>query len=150
MNGPRPSTRVFLSDLSSLQTDTKIRFLGCVTNYTVATGRLILEHNYPRSKKIPSTVSVDITGILEDVTAEALRIGTWLNVLGYIREIEPMQPTSSFSSNSGDANQTPTVPPRPVYVEAIMVFAAGAIAIGDYELILRNSQDVERMMKLKS
>ncbi|CAG7927817.1 unnamed protein product [Penicillium olsonii] len=150
MNGPRPSTRVFLSDLTTLPTDTKIRFLGCVTRYTVATGHLNLEHNYPRSKTSPSAVSVDITGILEDVTAEALRIGTWLNVLGYVREIEPIQPTSSFSSNSGDAMRQSTIDPRPVYIEAIMVFAAGAIAVGEYERILRSSQDVEQMIKLNS
>ncbi|CAG8226491.1 unnamed protein product [Penicillium salamii] len=117
-----------------------------VARYTVATGHLILEHNYPPSKTSPSAVSVDITGILEDVTAEALRIGTWLNVVGYVREVEPVQPSSSFSSNSGDANESSTTP-RPVYIEAIMVFSAGAIAVGEYERILRNSQDVERMMK---
>jgi hypothetical protein len=121
-----------------------------VTTYTVATGYLLLEHNYPRSKT--SVVSVDINALLEEVTAEALRVGTWLNVVGYVREIESVQPTSSFSSTPEDANlpneRPSTVPPRPVYIEAIMVFPAGAIALGEYERILRNSQDVERMVKL--
>ncbi|KAJ5852058.1 uncharacterized protein N7529_011443 [Penicillium soppii] len=152
MNGPRPSTRAFLSDLSSLQTDSKIRFLGCVTTYTVATGYLALEHNYPRSKAEPNVVSVDINALLEEVTAEALRVGTWLNVVGYVREIESVQPISSFSSTPEDVDQPnerpSTVSPRPVYIEAIMIFPAGAIALGEYERILRNSQDVERMVKL--
>ncbi|KAJ5959764.1 uncharacterized protein N7479_006914 [Penicillium vulpinum] len=152
MNGPRPSTRVFLSDLASLQADSKIRFLGCVTHYTITTGYLILEHNYPRSKIAPSSVSVDINAVLEDLTAEELRVGTWLNVLGYIRELEPVPPPSSFSSTPDEANRSSqrpsTVPPRPVYVEAIMVFPAGAIAIGEYERILCNSQQVERMIQL--
>jgi len=121
-----------------------------VTNYTVATGYLLLEHNYPRSKT--SVVSVDINALLEEVTAEALRVGTWLNVVGYVREIESAQPTCSFSSTPEDANRPnerpSTVPPRPVYIEAIMVFPAGAIALGEYERILRNSQDVVRMVKL--
>ena len=122
-----------------------------MTTYNVATGYLVLEHNYPRSKTAPSVVSVDINALLEDVTAEALRVGTWLNVVGYVREIESVQPTSSFSSTPEDVirpNERPSkVPPRPVYVEAIMVFPAGAIALGEYERILRNSQDVERMVK---
>ncbi|KAJ5582128.1 hypothetical protein N7535_000748 [Penicillium sp. DV-2018c] len=151
MNGPRPSTRAFLSDLSSLQADSKIRFLGCVADYRITTGHLILEHNYPRSKTTPSSVSVDINAILEDMTAEALRVGTWLNVLGYVRDLEPVPPPSSFSSTSEDASQPSqrpsTVPRRPVYVEAIMVFPAGAIAIGEYERILRNSRDVERLIR---
>ncbi|KXG45267.1 Telomere length regulation/capping, TEN1 [Penicillium griseofulvum] len=150
MNGPRPSTRVFLSDLSSLQADSKIRFLGCVTHYTVATGHLILEHNYPRSKIAP-TVSVDINALLEDLTAEELRVGAWLNVVGYVRESEPVPQPSSFHSTPDDANQlgqgSSTVPPRPVYIEAIMIFPAGAIAIGEYERILCNSQRVERMIQ---
>lgn len=40
------------------------------------------------------------------------------------------------------------VQPRPVYVEAVMVFSAGAIALGEYVRILRNVQDVERRMRL--
>ncbi|KGO76479.1 Telomere length regulation/capping, TEN1 [Penicillium italicum] len=131
MNGPRPSTRVFLSDLSSLQTDSKIRFLGC--------------------KIAPPFVSVDINALLEDLTAEELRVGTWLNVVGYVRESEPAPPPSSFSSTLDDANRSSqrpsTVTPRPVYIEAIMVFPAGAIAIGEYERILCDSQRVERMMQ---
>jgi hypothetical protein len=122
-----------------------------VTNYNVATGHLSLEHNYPR--KTSNVVSVDINGILEDITSEALRVGAWLNVVGYVREIETVQPTSSFSSNE-DVNQpnesSSKVPPRPVYIEAIMVFPAGAIALGEYERILRNSQNVEQMIKLNS
>ncbi|KAJ5774495.1 hypothetical protein N7457_009391 [Penicillium paradoxum] len=151
MNGPRPSTRAFLSDLSSLQADSKIRFLGCVTHYTIATGHLILEHNYPRSKVAPSSVSVDVNALLEDLTAEDLRVGAWLNVLGYVRESEPALPPSSFSSTAKDANRSSqrpsTVFPRPVYIEAIMVFPAGAIALGEYERILCNSQQVERMIQ---
>ncbi|OQE09300.1 hypothetical protein PENFLA_c113G08162 [Penicillium flavigenum] len=154
MNGPRPSTRVFLSDLSSLQADSKVRFLGCVAHYTITTGHLILEHNYPRSKAAPSSVSVDINALLEDLTAEELRVGTWLNVVGYVRESEPvppLSPSSSFPSTPGDANRPNQRPsailPRPVYVEAIMVFPAGAISIGEYERILCNSQHVERMIQ---
>jgi hypothetical protein len=123
-----------------------------VRHYTIATGHLVLEHNYPRNKAEFGSVSVDINAVLEDLTAEELRVGTWLNVLGYVRESQP--PSSSFSSTpeskqSGDTTTGPvTVPSRPVHVEALVVFPAGAIALGEYERILRNSQDVERMIQV--
>ncbi|KAJ5760576.1 hypothetical protein N7520_007732 [Penicillium odoratum] len=144
MNGPRPSTRAFLCDLPCLAADSKIRFLGCVRQYNVAIGHLILEHNYPRSKSESSTVAVDINAVLESLTAEDLRVGTWLNVLGYVRDSTTPE---SFSSQVDSQNLNSTVPikvaSRPVYIEAVMVFPAGAIALGEYERILRHVQDVE-------
>lgn len=57
-------------------------------------------------------------------------------------------PDASFSSQQGSQQSNEALPakvaPRPVYVEAVMVFSAGAIALGEYERILRNAQDVER------
>jgi hypothetical protein len=116
-----------------------------VRQYNVGIGHLILEHNYPRSREEPSTVSVDINAVLEDLTSEELRVGSWLNVLGYVRDSTP--PATSFSSQqSSQSNEAlpAKVAPRPVYIEAVMVFSAGAIALGEYERILRNAQDVER------
>lgn len=111
-------------------------------------GHVTLEHNYPCSRDGPKTVAVDINAVLAGLKSEELRVGSWLNVLGYVRESTP--PASSYSSSqtsSQQSNEIPTrVPPRPVYVEAIMVWAAGAIALGEYERILRNAQDIESRM----
>ncbi|KAA8644772.1 nuclear telomere cap complex subunit Ten1 [Aspergillus tanneri] len=129
MSGPLPSRRVFLSDVASIPADSKIRFLGCVRTYSVSTGHLILEHHYPRRRQNsdPPTVSVDINPVLETVTSEELRVGSWINVLGYVRR-------------SIDANET-------VYVEAVMVFPAGAIGLGEYERILHESMEVQRRVR---
>ncbi|KAJ5218946.1 uncharacterized protein N7498_001045 [Penicillium cinerascens] len=146
MSGPRPSSRAFLHELPCLPADSKIRFLGCVRQYNVNIGHLVLEHHYPRSKEEPSMVFVDVNAVLEDLTSEELRVGSWLNVLGYVRDTTP--PDASFSSQQGSQQSNEALPvkvsPRPVYVEAVMVFSAGAIALGEYERILRNAQDVER------
>jgi len=119
-----------------------------VRQYNVRIGHIVLEHNYPRSRKEPSTVSVDINAVLGNITSEELRVGSWLNVLGYVRDITP--PASSFSSQQDSQQPNEAVPtkvlPRPVYIEAVMVFSAGAIALGEYERILRNAQDVERRL----
>lgn len=126
-----------------------------VRQYDVSTGNLILEHNYPRRKTDPESVSVDINAVLQDVTSEELRVGAWLNVLGYVRDSST--PAPSFSSSqlssqqSNGASEIATalvkVIPRPVYIDAVMVFPAGAIALGEYERILHNAQDVERRMR---
>lgn len=124
--------------------------------YDISVGHLILEHNYPRNGAELSVVSVDVNAIIEDLTAEVLRVGSWVNVLGYVRD--SASPAVSFSSSQldsqqsdGDVNSTMPVkvPSRPVYIDAVMVFPAGAIALGEYERILRHSQDVERRLRFR-
>ncbi|KAF3394493.1 hypothetical protein F1880_005296 [Penicillium rolfsii] len=155
MNGPRPSNWVFLCDLPSLPTDYKVRFLGCVRQYDVNTGNLILEHNYPRRRTEPESVLVDVNAVLQDLTSDQLRVGAWLNVLGYVRDA--VTPNQSFSSSqlssqqSTGASETGTAPirviPRPVHIDAVMVLPAGAIALGEYERILRNALDLDLRMR---
>lgn len=122
--------------------------------YEVSAGRLVLEHNYPRNKTECSTVSVDVNAILEDLTAEVLRVGSWVNVLGYVRDsASPALPFSSSPLDSQLSNGdsiSDRVPSRPVYIDAVMVFPAGAIALGEYERILRTSQDVERRLQFQT
>lgn len=62
--------------------------------------------------------------MLETVTSEELRVGAWINVIGYVRR--------------------PTEQPSDVYVEAVMVFSAGAIKLGEYERILHDSLEVDK------
>ncbi|KAJ5408473.1 hypothetical protein N7509_002356 [Penicillium cosmopolitanum] len=156
MSGPRASKRAFLCELPCLPADTKVRFLGCVRQYNVTEGHLILEHNYLRGNEEANIVSVDINAVLEDVTSEELRVGAWLNVIGYVRDCH--SPSGSFSSSQLDAQSQhsiesssakvpSTVPSRPVYIDAVLVYPAGAIALGEYERILRNLLDVERRMQ---
>lgn len=72
-------------------------------------------------------MSVDINAVLETVTSEELRVGAWVNVLGYVRR----------SMTDGET----------IYVEAVVVFPAGAIALGEYERILHDSMEVERRVR---
>ncbi|KAB8071351.1 CST complex subunit Ten1 [Aspergillus leporis] len=97
-----------------------------VRTYNVATGHLVLEHNYPHCKPAqePPSISVDVNAVLETATADELRVGAWINVLGYVRRAGPS-----------------------VYVEAVIIFPAGAIAIGEYERVLHDSLEVERMVQ---
>ncbi|RMJ21102.1 hypothetical protein PHISP_08030 [Aspergillus sp. HF37] len=144
MNTPLPSTRAFLSDLPSLAADSKVRFLGCVRTYAISTGHLVLEHNYPRTKSDPPSVSVDINALVESLTSEVLRVGAWVNVVGYLRDAG--YPSLSLSAGEGLAGADASKMPRPVYVEAVMVFAAGPVALGEYERVLREARNVDRRL----
>ncbi|KAF4169820.1 hypothetical protein CNMCM6936_006056 [Aspergillus lentulus] len=142
MNGPLPSTRAFLFDLPSLPTGSKVRFLGCVRTYHVPTGHLVLEHDYPRRRfstnagTEPASVAVDVNAVLESVTAEELRVGAWVNVVGYVRR---------WSSDGGDHDVLrKLMMSNPVYVEAVIVFSAGTVELGEYERVLREALEVER------
>ncbi|KAJ9297772.1 hypothetical protein DTO271G3_3993 [Paecilomyces variotii] len=139
MNGPIPTTRVFLSEIGSLPLHAKVRFLGCVRKYDVSTGSLILEHSYPRARgqNEPAAVRVDINVILENMKADYLRVGTWLNVLGYLRESpqeEKQMPVTDSSTKS-------------VYIEAIMIIPAGAVRVGEYERILQDVREINQRVK---
>ncbi|GIK02521.1 hypothetical protein Aspvir_006577 [Aspergillus viridinutans] len=142
MNGPLPSTRAFLSDLPSLPTGSKVRFLGCVRTYHIPSGHLILEHDYPRRRfssnagPEPASVAVDVNAVLEAVTAEELRVGAWVNVVGYVR-------SWGSDCNDHDILRKPRMS-SPVYVEAVMVFSAGVVELGEYERVLREALEVER------
>jgi hypothetical protein len=72
-------------------------------------------------------VSVDIDAVLETVTSEELRVGAWVNVVGYVRR-------STEQRGS-------------IYVEAVMLFPAGPIVLGEYERILHDSLEVERWVQ---
>jgi hypothetical protein len=135
MNGPRPTSRVFLSELPSLPLHSKVRFLGCVTRYDISTGCLILEHGYPTNLKPPATIPVDINLLLETIKGDEIQVGAWLNVLGYVREQAPQQNDSRALVPETEVS---------IYIEAVMVFSAGAIHVGDYERILRDSLEVDR------
>jgi hypothetical protein len=99
---------------------------------------------------------VDVNAVLQDLTSEQLRVGAWLNVLGYVRDAAT--PNPSFSSSQLSSQQSNGAPeigtapvrvtPRPVHIDAVMVFPAGAIALGEYERILRNALDLDRRLRI--
>ncbi|KAL4919349.1 CST complex subunit Ten1 [Aspergillus aurantiobrunneus] len=145
MNGPLPSTRAFLSEIPSLPADLKVRFLGCVKTYRISTGHLVLEHNYPRTRnprQEPPSIPVDVNAVLETVTWEELCVGAWVNVVGYVRRV----PAAAAWGRKGAS--IPASACDAVHVDAVIVFSAGAIDLGEYEQILCDLQEVERMKRL--
>ncbi|KAK2763841.1 hypothetical protein FQN54_009459 [Arachnomyces sp. PD_36] len=139
--GPLPAKRAFLHDLHNFPPGSKARFLGCVTNYDVQTGTLTLEHHYPHTTPKPATIPVDITLLLESIKSSDLQVGAWLNVLGYVREKEKDKNNRTTSHRASNASR------ESIYIEAVMVFPAGSFHIGEYERVLQDWIDVDRMVR---
>lgn len=106
---------------------------------------MVLEHNYPRLKKPredPPSITVDVNAILEAMTWEELCVGAWINVIGYVRKA----PVVAWDKEVVSAPASSSMP-ESVHVDAVIVFPAGAIDLGEYEQILNDSQEVERMRR---
>ena len=114
-NGPLPSHLTFLNSLPSHPTGTKVRFLGCVTAYSVYHGLLELSHSYPSTSASSSNVRamVDVTVIVETMGRADHEVGAWVNVVGYVQK----------SSGKGTGLVR-------VWVQAVTVWSAGAVRVG--------------------
>lgn len=148
-HGPLPSRLVFISDLPSLPQGSKVRFLGCVTSYTLSTGTLSLQHAYPPPPYPSTTVQVDANLLLENMKSTDTKIGEWVNVIGYIewgarktqaaRDPEGGDGTSKRKPRADDVAQRS----GEVEVQAVMLWAAGAIKLAEYEKHLEDRKRIE-------
>ncbi|TQS38473.1 hypothetical protein Golomagni_01020 [Golovinomyces magnicellulatus] len=119
-SSPVPSHLTLLSNLKSFPQDSKVRFLGCVTKYSDHDAILTLEHNYPPGNKL--YVRLDITLLLGNMQCTHCQIGSWINVIGYIKSTLSKSPTAAGIFV--------------VYVQAILLWSVGPSRIDGYEKTL--------------
>ena len=124
-NGPLPTTITFLTHLPTHPQGTKVRFLGCVTKYDLSTGVLELQHAYPSAFDITVIALVDVNLLLEILRREDIVVGAWVNIVGYVEE------TVNKREKVRGQGGIPRV--YLVKVQAIMLWSAGSINIGEYE-----------------
>ncbi|KAI0996207.1 hypothetical protein K3495_g11972 [Podosphaera aphanis] len=108
-NSPLPSKLTLLCDLRKFDPGTKVRFLGCVTEYSTEEAVLTLEHNYPPGN--PVKVQLDVNLTLETMKSSHCQSGSWVNVIGYIQS---------------EASST-------VYVQAVLIWLLGPSSLDAYE-----------------
>ena len=150
-HGPLPTRLVFLSDLPAIAPGTKVRFLGCVTDYNKSTGCLALGHAYPPPPSPFLTALVDVNILLETLKSTDTRIGEWLNVMGYV-EAHPELFEEEKSHRRGHHNnarrgeQEKEGPTARVRVQAVMLWSAGAVKLAEYEKALAARIEVEHDM----
>lgn len=109
--------------------------LYSVVDYEVSTGSILLEHAFPQQMLPTPTVSVDVQLVLESIKAPDLQRCSWLNVIGYVRKSE--QRRKKTSNPSADDIKRAPIPT----VQAINIWSAGAIRVGDYEAALINQRE---------
>ncbi|KAI9670487.1 MAG: hypothetical protein M1817_004354 [Caeruleum heppii] len=132
--GPVPSRLCFLSDLPSARPGDKVRFLGCVSRYLVSSGCLSLHHAFPVSGPLVEA-SVDVNVLLSTLKSTDTQTGEWLNVIGYVNGTSVVE-----ERKRGRQREAMQV----VHVQAIVLWSAGSIKLGEYERILHERQRIER------
>ncbi|KAG5742713.1 hypothetical protein H9Q69_014355 [Fusarium xylarioides] len=124
--GPVSSQLHLLSNLPSVPVGDKVRFLGWydrVTSYSTSSACLFLSHLYPRDSI--ATAVVDVSLLLESLTAEQTRVGEFVNVIGYITE---QKMTCDKKQPSQESKQ--------VCVQAIVLWSTGPMDLEKYEKLL--------------
>lgn len=148
-HGPIPTRLAFISDLPKLPQGTKVRFLGCVTSYTLSTGTLTLQHAYPPPLHPCANVQVDAKLLLENMNGTDCRVGEWVNIMGYIewgasktrapQDLEEGKRTRKRKPKAEDVVKRGDE----VNVQAVMLWSAGAIKLGEYEKHLEDRKRLE-------
>ena len=139
-NGPLPTTITFLAHLPRHPQRTKVRFLGCVTKYDISTGVLELQHAHPSAYDMTVIAVVDVNLLLENLKREDVAVGAWVNIVGYVEGvINKREKAKDLNGNTGQGGISRV---DLVKVQAIMLWSAGAIKIGEYESALTQRLDL--------
>ncbi|KAK5002539.1 hypothetical protein LTR39_006656 [Cryomyces antarcticus] len=158
-SGPVASRLVFLSDLQKLNIGDK--FSQSVERYSISTGTLVLKHAHPPTSMAIANVNVD--HVLESLQATDTQTGAWVNVIGYVTPAPVVsdvakqgprgQPDTRMKAASGSGERVGKRKGKArdggmlrkmeegVHVQAVMLWSAGVIQLGSYELA------VEKMHK---
>ncbi|KAL8780761.1 MAG: hypothetical protein Q9203_000640 [Teloschistes exilis] len=119
-NGPLPTRLVLLSDLPSLEQGEK-----------VSAGTLHLQHAYPPGQDTLITAVVDVNLLLSTLQRTDTQVGEWQNVVGYVQAHEDDEKWDRTDA-SRKVGRAGTV----VKVQAVMLWSAGSLKIGEYEKAL--------------
>ncbi len=102
-----------------------------MTKYSVKTGIAILEHAFPPPPHINPTAVVDVTLLLSTMKSTDLQVGHWVNIIGYL-EARPSWWRQEIGGETVGAK-----------VQAIMLWSAGGVKLGEYEKALAERQTME-------
>ncbi|KAG4417707.1 hypothetical protein IFR04_009146 [Cadophora malorum] len=116
-NGPVPTRLTLLSALGSHSPGSKVRFLGCVTNYSTKEATLTLEHNHPPGTALKAQVDVKL--LITTLKSNETHIGEWVNVMGYI--------TGGQKEKVNDEEKVQ------IGVQALVLWSAGPFSLAGYE-----------------
>ena len=113
--------------------------MGCVTKYDISTGVLELQHAYPTAYDTTVIAIVDVNILLENLKRDDIAVGAWVNVIGYVEEV--INKREKAKDLRGNTAQGALSRMDLVKVQAIMLWSAGAIKVGEYERALTQRLD---------
>ena len=121
--------------------------------YTLSTGVLELQHAYHPSLRMPTVALVDVNVILEGLKREETLVGAWINVVGYVVEVlkegksgqgqRQGQAKTGLMTEKEDKGEEASRVVR-VRVQAVMLWNAGGVRIGEYERTLEEKLKLEK------
>ncbi|KZF19606.1 hypothetical protein L228DRAFT_270934 [Xylona heveae TC161] len=133
--GPVSSVLVTLEELPRRALGTKVRFLGCVSQYLVPSATLVVDRGRKSIESSSCVAYVDVGLVLSSLRATDIQVGEWINIIGYILAAPTRPDTQKFNDYAG----------KTVFVQAIMLWSAGSIKTGEYDRILQERKEAERL-----
>lgn len=91
--------------------------MSSVRAYLPTTATLILNHDFPPGSEANAFVQLDL--VLENISSEHIRVGEWVNVVGYLTAHVLRKETRSDSHD--------------VHVQALLLWPTGPLDIQRYE-----------------
>lgn len=97
-----------------------------VHEYNGDSAILHLKGRYPDTSASSGDANVNVNNVLDSLNVEMIQVGSWVNVIGYMRRIDGSKSVSK---------------PQGCAVDAVLVWSAGAIKLDDYEAAVKTLQD---------
>ncbi|KAI7220061.1 hypothetical protein KC333_g2575 [Hortaea werneckii] len=137
MSETRSSRLMKLEQLQNIELGTKIRFLGCVHSYDGQSAYLTLHDRYPATANDTPTAIVSIENLLESLNHELIAVGSWINVIGYLRSLPEsvVVPADGKRSRGAKHHSQPIV-----FVESSMIWSAGSVRTEKYNAAVTELQ----------
>ncbi|KAK3403198.1 CST complex subunit Ten1 [Sordaria brevicollis] len=129
-NGPLPSQLCLLPDLALKKEGDKVRFLGCVTAYSSVSGILTLQHHHQTQDSPCVAALVDVTLVLRTLKSDQVRIGEWVNVIGYVTTVTP-SPARKGSMRESEPFQARVH--TQVRIRALLLWSSGPLDTQRYD-----------------
>ncbi|TKX20914.1 putative telomere capping, CST complex subunit [Elsinoe australis] len=137
-----------MSELKDVPVQTKVRFLGwysmspfvsctvlryclSIESFEVGSDEAIFSYR-STSTPIPTIARVSLEAVL-GTPSLSLEVGTWMNVIGYVRGADSPAETRTVGGTSGREKKRKVPVHEVVQVQALMAWEAGDVNLADYE-----------------
>jgi hypothetical protein len=107
--------------------------------YDAKEARIVVQEKFPTTTHGHATAIVTIENILENVNHELLQVGSWVNIVGYVRDESNVKKRFEKSPNGFDKSK---VTGCSANVDATMIWSGGAIKLDQYRRATREYQNL--------